>query len=193
LAGLACTEALIGVSAFRGENKRMRFLIKPFLDWRLVPALLAMLLVLSACATGPRQAYHRFSFDGKSDEWAKEVDLLEYSYGDQYHMVRDKVRPEKERLGPQSSVTGLIPIGDFLYVKWRVKATREIIEDRVDLRNLLPANMDEHGVTFVVDGNQLYIYIVTPKAKRTVDPPPLKTYLSRYTETYEIYPTNTYK
>lgn len=53
--------------------------------------------------------------------------------------------------------------------------------------------MEDHGVTFVIDGKQLYVYLVTPKGKRTEDPPPLKTTESRYLVTYEIYPTNTLK
>jgi hypothetical protein len=155
--------------------------------------LFSMLLMLSACTTGPRQAVHAFSFNGWSDHWAPQVDLLEFSYGDQYQMVRRKTQPGQWRLGYGYNVNGLMPIGDFLYVKWRIKSTGEVIEDRVDLRNLLPSDMEGQEVTFVIDGKQLYVYLVTPKAKRTVDPPPLKTFLSRYTETYEIYPSNTYE
>jgi len=86
-----------------------------------------------------------------------------------------------------------MPVGEFLYVKWRIKETGEVLEDRVDLRKRLAPNMFEHKVTFVIDGKQLYVYLITPKAKRVEDPPPLKTFLSRYTVTYEIYPNNTYK
>jgi len=154
--------------------------------------LLAISLALSACAAGPRQAVHSFSFDGWSDKWATQVDLLEYSYGDQYHMVRDKVRPPKERLGQSAGVNGMMPVADFLYVKWRIKATGEILEDRVDLRNRLPFNMNEQGVTFVIDSKQLYVYLITRTAKRTVDSPPLRTTESRYLVTYEIYPNNTF-
>jgi hypothetical protein len=151
------------------------------------------LLVLSACATEPRQAYHSFNFNGWSDGWAIQVDLLEYSYGDQYHMVRRKAQPGETNLGYGTGVTGLMPVAEFLYVKWRIKATGEVIEQRVDLRNLLPPNMDEHGVTFVIDGKQLYVYLVTPIPKHESDPPKLKTNLSLFTVTYEIYPTNAYK
>ncbi|MDM0105286.1 hypothetical protein QTH97_10110 [Variovorax sp. J22R24] len=161
--------------------------------WLQISFLLVMLVGLSACAIEPKQAFHRFSFDGKSDKWGKEIDLLEYSYGDQYHMVRDRVPLDKDRLGPQSSVNGLMPVGEFLYVKWRIKSTGEVIEDRVDLRNLLPARMDDHGVLFVIDGSQLYVYLVTPKAKGQYDLPILKTTESRYLVTYEIYPVNTFR
>jgi len=170
----------------------MRFICSISKNKFFIATLLAMSLALSACATGPRQAVHSFSFDGWSDKWATQVDLLEYSYGDQYHMVRDKVRPPKERLGQSAGVNGMMPVADFLYVKWRIKATGEILEDRVDLRNRVPFNMNEHGVTFVIDGRQLYVYLVTPRPKNEDAPPILKTYRSWFNVTYEIYPTNTF-
>jgi hypothetical protein len=162
--------------------------------WRFV--LLAMLLMLGACAapsSHPRLVSHSFSFDGYSDEWDERIDLLEYSYGDRYRMVRDKAPPDRKRLRPQSGVTGLMPVGEFLYVKWRVKATDEVHEDKVDLRPLLPAAMDRHGLTFLIEGPQLHVYLITPKPKHPTAPPLLKTSESMFRLTYEIYPTNTYK
>ena len=162
--------------------------------------LLAVVFALSACATGPKLVAHAFSFDGRNDEWAAQVDLLEYSYGDQYHMVRNSVTNPRSpvfkglaALPPSTSVNGSMPVGEFLYVKWRIKATGEVLEDRVELRNLLPSNMFDHRITFAIDGKQLYVYLVTPTPRDSKQPSPLRTYLARYTVTYEIYPTNTYK
>ena len=88
-------------------------------------------------------------------------------------------------------MSGPMPIGEFLYVKWRINATGEVLEERVDLRPLLPWNMGNHTVTFVIDGRQLYVYLVTDQLKPYKAPPILKTYLSKSTVTYEIYPHNT--
>lgn len=44
---------------------------------------------MAGCATGPKLVPHAFSFGGLNDKWAKSVDLLVYTYGDQYHMVRE--------------------------------------------------------------------------------------------------------
>lgn len=161
---------------------------------------LAALFALSACATGPKLVAHAFSFDGRSDKWAAQVDLLEYSYGDEYRMVRNSVtKPRSEvyrgmdALPPSTGVNGSMPVGEFLYVKWRIKETGEVIEDRVDLRDRLPPNMFDHRVTFAIDGKRLYVYLVTPTPRNSKEPSVLKTYLARYTVTYEIYPTNTYK
>jgi hypothetical protein len=52
----------------------------------------ALLIGMAGCVTGPRMADHAFEFDGFSDKWSDQVNLLEYSYGDQYRMVRDKAK-----------------------------------------------------------------------------------------------------
>ncbi|MBB3177222.1 hypothetical protein [Variovorax sp. Sphag1AA] len=163
---------------------------------RVWPVIL-IFLALAGCAgmtsPQPKFAFHSFSYDGWAgyDNWEATADLLEYSYGDQYRMVRRKVEPPRTRLNPQSGVGGFMPVGEFLYVKWRVKATGEIVDDRVDLRPLLPKDMTKHELTFVIEGRQLYVYLVTPTPKGVKDPPILKTYLSWFNVTYEIYPINT--
>ena len=170
--------------------------------WQKIALLLTVTLIaLSGCAsnlsnnTSQKLVAHAFSYNGWYDDpkWANQVDLLAYSYGDQYHMVRRAVKSGEQTLGYNSGVNGSMPVGEFLYVKWRIKATGEEIEDKVDLRNRLPANMFGHRITFVIDGKQLYIYLVTPQGKITDSPPILKTSWSSTYVTYEIYPNNTYK
>lgn len=149
----------------------------------------ALLLAwLTGCASGPKQVVHTFSFDGWFDDWAESVDLLEFKYGDQYRMVQ---RKNDNGVGYSFGVYAPMPVAEFLYVRWRLKATGEVLEDRVDLRGRLPPDMHGHEVTFVIDGRQLYVYDVTP-IEIPVELPkrPLKTYLSRYTVTHEVYPTN---
>jgi hypothetical protein len=145
------------------------------------------------CVTGPRMADHGFSFNGRIDggRWADKAQLLEYDYGGQYKMVREKAESD-DYLAPESSVTGAMPVGDYLYVKWRIKATGEVCEDRVNLKPLLPMDMNNYELTFVIDGRQLYVYLVTPEKRHGSNVPPLKTYLSISHITYEIYPTNNF-
>lgn len=176
---------------------------------------------LLACASGPRQVFHSFQFDGKYDGspnqegkyegWGKEIDLLEYNYGGQSRMLRDKLNnPDFPGLHKNmtalpsqlSGVSGFMPIGEFLYVKWRIKATDEVLEDRVDLRERLPRNMTNHTLTFVPDGQQLHVFVVTPfprnpKDEKYIVPkyphinfykPTHLTRLSASDMTYEIYP-----
>jgi hypothetical protein len=54
-------------------------------------------------------------------------------------------------------------VGDFLYVKWRIKGANKIYESNVDLRSRLPRNMFDNTIYFVIKGPQLYVYLVAPK------------------------------
>lgn len=156
----------------------------------LTVALLCFLLV--ACAA-PRQkeVNHTFQYDGIFDKWAEDVDLLEYQYGDQYRQTQRKAATNASSLGPRAGVIGSMPVGKFLYVKWRVKASGKIYEDRVDLQALLPHDMTGYRITFVLENDRLRVFLVSPRSKNVSSPPLLPTYLSKYLVTYEIYPTNT--
>lgn len=158
---------------------------------------LTLLVVMAGCATGPKMVPHAFSFDGNYDKWANSVDLLAYAYGDQYHMVRNDVANPRSpvfaglsKLPPGTGVNGPMPVGDFLHVRWRLHSTGEVLEERVDLRGRLPKDMTDHELTFVIDGRQLYVFVVTPRRKKSSDEPPvLKTWRSQYSYAYEIFPT----
>jgi hypothetical protein len=55
-----------------------------------------------ACANGggaPQQVFHSFTCNGRNDtnKWLETIDLLAYSYGDQYRMVRRSVDDPAER------------------------------------------------------------------------------------------------
>jgi len=145
-------------------------------------------LMLAACATGSRLVPHAFNFNGWNDGWAQTAVLLEFSYGDRYAMVRDR-STDGRSVGVQWSVNGPMPVGEFLYVKWRLQASGETVEQRVDLRERLPRDMTDHELTFVIDGRQLYVYVVTPERKKAYgEPPVLKTWRSNFAKAYEIYP-----
>ena len=63
-------------------------------------------------------------------------------------------------MGGQSSTLGDILRPDFLFVKWRIKATGEVLEDTVDLKRRLPRDFSRHTVHFTVDDRQLYVYLI---------------------------------
>ncbi|PKO27535.1 MAG: hypothetical protein CVU36_19585 [Betaproteobacteria bacterium HGW-Betaproteobacteria-9] len=157
---------------------------------------MGLLVLLTGCASGPKLVPHAFSFNGLNDQWADSVDLLAYAYGDGYHMVREDLdQPSsslyagKTSLPPGTGVNGPMPVGEFLLVKWRVKTTGEVVEERVDLRDRLPRDMTDHELTFVIDGRQLYVYVVTPRRKKSFNEPPiLKTWRSEFAHAYEIFP-----
>lgn len=151
---------------------------------------LCLSLVLTACAGvgGPKMVNHAFNFDGWNDGWQSTAELLEYAYGDQYAKVRGKAK-DGYSAGVSFGVNGAMPVGEFLYVKWRLKATGELVEERVDLHDRLPRDMTDHELTFVIDAKQLYVFVVTPQIQaKNVKQRSHKTWLSRYNVTYEIYP-----
>lgn len=154
-------------------------------------ALAGLLWALTGCAMGQsaKLVNHSFGFDGWKDGWQKSAQLLEYSYGDEDVSVRRKA-PEGDFLGYQSDVTGPMPVGEFLSVRWRMKATGDVVEQRVDLRGKLPANMAGHTVTFVIDERQLYVFVVTPQEiPRGAERGAVKTWRGKYNLAYEVYPT----
>ena len=114
---------------------------------------------------------HGFSF-GTGDSPDVEVEVLDYQYGGSGQFAT-RASQEKISLGEiftQHSIFGGMPRGDFLYVKWRIKQTGEIHEDRVDLSKRLPQDMTYYTLHFVAKGAQLYVYLVPPTPPHT---PPL--------------------
>ena len=129
--------------------------------WRLY--LLGISLWLSACASG--LVYHSFSFDANSE--SPDIELVAYQYGnDKGTGMRAQEREFTIRgvkhfgMAGQGGVTGDILRPDFLFVKWRIKATGEVLEDTVDLKSRLPWDFSRHTVHFTVDDRQLYVYLV---------------------------------
>lgn len=180
--------------------KKFRFLIALFFAVTLV-----------ACASGPKVALHTFTCNGYTDtnKWIEKVDLLAYSYGDrgpnQLRANADDSRTKwlLNNKGETSltcgSVGGFIPVGDFLHVKWRIKESGEVLEERVDLKDRLPPRMDHHTLTFSIDERQLHVYVVTPFPRADRNNPGTRawglyeashlTWQSKQLWTYEIYPT----
>jgi hypothetical protein len=152
---------------------------------------------LVACASTPKLVPHAFSFNGLNDKWAESVDLLAYAYGDSDSMVRNdidnprsSVYANKSTLPPGTGVNGAMPVGDFLFVKWRIKASGEVLEKRVELGDRLPKDMTDHELTFVIDGKQLYVYVITPTSQKPWGKDPVnRSWRSAFRVTYEIYPT----
>ena len=111
--------------------------------------------------------YHSFSFDAVVDARKyghPDVEVLDYAYGDSQE---PRTRPSKtdremNSFFYQQSIAGPMPRGEFLYVKWRVKATGEVHEDRADLRHRLPADITNYGIRFVINEAQLYVYAFPP-------------------------------
>lgn len=151
-------------------------------------------IALTACATVDeveKNPMHSFSFDTRHD--SPDVEVLDYQYGSNHVGVR----AERERVAlgqsfPSENVSGPMPRGKFLYVKWRLinrmKPSEYIgtYEDRVDLTARLPDDMMNLRVHFIIKGPQLYIYLISPSDVRPLIAGPVKRYSSQ--KQVQIYP-----
>jgi hypothetical protein len=54
-------------------------------------------------------------------------------------------------------------VGDSLYAQWRVRATGQVFERTVELTRPLPSDIRDHTVYFVIDDEQLYVFLVSPE------------------------------
>ena len=155
---------------------------------------LAMLVALglgsASCASSPRVVDHAFNFDAFGDNW--DADLMDYRYGSSAMTRTPQWQKDTNRVNQGGGVNGEILRGDDLYVKWRLKATGEVIEDTVDLRDKLPRDIKGHTIRFVIRGRQLYVYLISPEL-RPADWPPIGPAVYQYRKVFTVYPVTSTK
>lgn len=152
--------------------------------------LLTLVLGLVACASGPKLVDHSFGFDVLAD--SPDVALLDYRYGTSN---QPGARPpdwtlKEGRIRQQVGISGEMILGDTLYAKWRIKSTGEVLEDTVDLKSRLPRDITKHEIYFVIQGRQVYVYLVSPE-RRPADIPITGPKKFRLYKVYSVYPTST--
>lgn len=151
-------------------------------------AIIAISYILAGCSiAGPRTALHSFEFHMDVD--SPDVELLDYRYGrsTQHGTFPPDWALQSGQVAQSLTTTGDMIVGEFLYVKWKIKSTGEIYKDTVDLRNRLPKILYEHTVYFVIRGPQLYVYLITPDRSLVGSPSHgLRMYKSRIVKT--LYP-----
>lgn len=124
-------------------------------------AILALcILCLAACAsTGNPVSLYGVQFNAIKD--SPDIDVLDYAYGqnDKPFFGPSKVIRDQGKWTNNDNMTGYLPRGEFLYVKWRIKQSGEILEDRVDLRTRLPMDLTNTRVRFVIHERHLYVFV----------------------------------
>lgn len=105
---------------------------------------------------------HTFAFDTIHD--SPDIEVLDYQYGSsrQFATFADKERIALGQVFPANHISGYMPRGEFLYVKWRIKSTDQVFEDRVDLNSRLPEELEGLELRFVIHGPQLYVFLTWP-------------------------------
>lgn len=154
-----------------------------FLRW-LITAI--AVVVLAGCAGPASIVEHSFSFDTLKD--GQDAEVIDYRYGSSRLPVRAPEWAVKEgKTFTFNSVSGPMLRGEFLYVKWRLKSTGQVYEDNVDLHQRLPADIKDHRIHFIINGSQLYIYLISPE-RRAKDTPAIGPSMYSYRKTTVIYP-----
>jgi hypothetical protein len=124
---------------------------------------------LAACANAGL-VFHSFSFDIRESPG---IEILDYKYGET-KQSRGRASDADKQDGKVSQVVAIggdMLLGDDLYVKWKIKSNGRIYEDLVNLKSLLPRDMNHHKIHFTVKGRQLFVYLITPE-RRPPDMPP---------------------
>jgi len=151
------------------ESNALRGVVvhSPVVRWRLLRALLVLALAsaLLACAMNSALIDHGFGFDAIAD--SPGVDVLDYRYGRSNapgtHMP-DWIRSGVGVTGGTNTF-GPMEVADTLYVKWRVRATDEILEQTLELKNRLPKDMARHTIYFVIAQRQMLVYLISPETR----------------------------
>lgn len=149
------------------------------------------LFILTACVTGRTTGRtwvnHSFEFNTNLD--SPDIEVLDYNYWDGTYIGihADQERIMLGQVFSANSITGVMPRGDTLYVKWRDKHSHHIYEDKVDLKNRMPRDISDLTVYFMIKGPQLYVYLIYPGLKDVSVPEgPVRTY--RHQKQVQIYP-----
>lgn len=126
----------------------------------------ALALTLLAACTGVPQVISNRAFHGIDFQPGKDTDGIEalfYRYGSANEFGL-RTTSDQAALGkPIGGVgmTGNLPVGNDFYVKWRDTTTGQIHEDTVDLKSRLPFRMDRQTLKPIIEGKQLYIYLIS--------------------------------
>lgn len=132
-------------------------------------------LALNGCALLQRTEYHSFAFAMYRDN--PNIEVLDFWYGKSREKTWIKMsdwRIEKGIPKQGESIGMLSRRQDFLYVKWRDKASKLELSDTVDLRHRLPDNISDHKIYFMIVDSKLYVYLIADRNPTDKDGPPVQ-------------------
>ena len=137
--------------------------------WAGALLLAAALAGLAGCASSV--VYHSFAFDARID--SPDITILDYQYGNslQPSARARELDIKRNDIRQYVSTSGEMLRGDYLYVKWMVKNTLAIYEEKIDLKILLPRNIENNKVYFIVKKDRLFVYLITPDKRSPADMP----------------------
>jgi hypothetical protein len=123
--------------------------------------LLALAFSVAGCASISSEVDHTFEFDAFRD--SSDIQVLRYRYGNDngYGTKTSDNEIESGLIIQSRGITGKMVLGKSLYVKWRIKSTKQDYEDAVNLETRLPLDMKNQRIRFIIEGPQLYVYVIS--------------------------------
>ena len=156
--------------------------MKNFLNKAKLLMLFMSTCMLMACGHGMtigeqwgKVVNHGFEFNAKMD--SPDVQVLDYEYSTRKPSKEAYLGIGGNRISQQTGIYGGFPVGDFIYMKWRIRSTGEVFEDRVNLRGRLPSDISDHKIYCVIDGKQLYVLLIDSETRKKIS----KEEIDRYT------------
>lgn len=127
---------------------------------------LLVLALLAALPSFGRTVDHTFEFDAFRD--SRDVEVLQYRYGDDggFNTRTTQADMQAGTTRQAANTTGDMLLGKDLYVKWRIRSTGQVLEDTVNLESRFPYNMKQHRIRFIIEGAQLYVYVISRETVR---------------------------
>ena len=125
----------------------------------------SLVLTLTACSAVSNivdnRTLHSINFDPYKDSIG--IELLYYQYGsaNEFGLRTTSGQVASGKPVPGIGMTGELPVGADFYAKWRVVSTGQIIEDTVNLKSRLPFYMHKQEIRPIIEGSQLYIYLIS--------------------------------
>ena len=121
------------------------------------------------------------------------MEVLEFQYGEKSELT-EAISETNKSLSRNDgntffSMLVTMPNPAFLYVKWRDMKTKQVFEDKVDLKSRLPSAINDYGIIFFLFVSKLFVYLVSPRDDER--PPswpkgPIK--YKEHLKQWEIYP-----
>lgn len=151
------------------------------------------MILLTACATGSQGVNHAFAFDARID--SPDIEILNYRYGSTGSVGTNGDTSIRQfgRSAQAGSFSGPVPVGDTLYVKWRIRSTGQEFEDTVDLKSRLPRNMVRQEIYFLVKSGLLFVFLTDLTKPRYKEIPIVGPFKTQSYVTRQIYPDSIVK
>lgn len=123
-------------------------------------AVIVALALQAGCASlKPSKPLYTFAYKASDSPGVIVLDYNYSAHGKPIRATATGFSTQSEDSGwPQTSITGRLPVGDKLYVKWRNSAG-VVNEETISLANRLPSNMEGAVVYFVAGEQMLNVYV----------------------------------